>query len=143
MSILAAGAIFLCTPTLVYDGDGPIHCAEGPRLRLAGIAARERDNSCNPGHPCPKASGADAVRALVTILGGPRGTVRYGRSLYAHVRVQAPTMRCLSTGNAKGQRTGAFCTLATGQNLNCLMLASGTVVRWDRYWRRDIVCPRW
>ena len=41
MSVIAAGLVFLCTPTLVADGDGPVWCAEGPRLRIAGIAARD------------------------------------------------------------------------------------------------------
>ena len=43
VAIIPAGPSFTCTPTAVYDGDGPIWCAEGPRIRLAGIAAREMD----------------------------------------------------------------------------------------------------
>jgi endonuclease YncB( thermonuclease family) len=39
--IIAAGATFACTPIAVWDGDGPVWCAEGPRIRLHGIAARE------------------------------------------------------------------------------------------------------
>lgn len=141
MSIIAAGLVFLCTPTHVADGDGPIWCAEGPRIRIAGIAARERDNSCRRGHPCPAASGDDAMRALVNLLGGSRGTVRFHGAAYDHVRVRAATMRCLSIGNADGNRTGAFCALGDGRNLSCAMLATGTVTRWDRYWRRDQRCP--
>ena len=41
--LVKAGQTFTCTPTHVWDGDGPIWCEEGPRLRLAGIAAREMD----------------------------------------------------------------------------------------------------
>jgi hypothetical protein len=37
---VAAAALFLCTPVAVYDGDGPIHCREGQKIRVAGIAAR-------------------------------------------------------------------------------------------------------
>lgn len=141
-AIIVAGALFACTPTLVYDGDGPIFCAEGPRIRVAGIAARERDNSCRAGHPCPTATGDQALRALVTLLGGSRRMVRLGGAGYDHIRVRAPTMRCLSTGDAGGNRTGAFCLLADGRNLSCAMLATGTVVRWDRFWRRDMVCRK-
>lgn len=141
-AIIVAGALFACTPTLVYDGDGPIFCAEGPRIRIAGIAARERDNSCRAGHPCPIASGDQAMSALVTLLGGARGTVRLRGASYDHVRVRAPTMRCLSIGSAGGNRTGAFCQMADRRNLSCAMLATGTVARWDRYWRRDISCRR-
>ena len=142
MSVIAAGLVFLCTPTLVADGDGPVWCAEGPRLRIAGIAARERDNSCRRGHPCPDASGDDAMRALVNLLGGARGRIRFRGAAYDHVRVNAPAMRCLSIGSAGGNRTGAFCTLGDGRNLSCAMLASGTVARWGRYWRGDQRCPR-
>jgi hypothetical protein len=31
-----AAALFLCTPVAVYDGDGPVHCREGQKLRIAG-----------------------------------------------------------------------------------------------------------
>ena len=44
-SIVAAGASFACTPTRVWDGDGPVWYAEGPHVRLAGIAAREMDGT--------------------------------------------------------------------------------------------------
>lgn len=47
--IVAAGTAFTCTPTRVWDGDGPIWCAEGPRIRLEGIAAREMDEPASQG----------------------------------------------------------------------------------------------
>src|SRR3546814_11355617 len=59
-SVIPAGQSFTCTPVAVWDGDGPIWCAEGPHVRLSGVAAREMDGSCRPGHPCPT---ADAVAA--------------------------------------------------------------------------------
>ncbi|HTG64108.1 MAG TPA: hypothetical protein VL917_05530, partial [Sphingomicrobium sp.] len=91
LSIIAAGASFTCTPTAVWDGDGPIWCAEGPRVRLAGIAAREIDGTCRSGQPCPTASGPAARDGLVDLLGGPRG-----RRPEGHVLVKAPPMRCRS-----------------------------------------------
>ncbi len=57
---ISAGQTFNCTPVAVWDGDGPIWCAEGPKIRLAGIAAREIDGICKSGHPCPSASGLAA-----------------------------------------------------------------------------------
>ena len=36
VSVIPTGEEFTCTPTRVWDGDGPIWCAEGPRVRLAG-----------------------------------------------------------------------------------------------------------
>lgn len=128
--IIAAGAAFICTPTAVWDGDGPIWCAEGPRIRLSGIAAREIDEACKPGHPCPSASGAAARDHLVGLLGGARGTLPTG-----HVRVVARPMTCLSDGSAGGSRTAAWCRTSSGIDLNCAMVASGRAMRWDRYWR--------
>ncbi|WP_298815064.1 hypothetical protein [uncultured Sphingomonas sp.] len=49
VQVVAAGQNFRCTPTRVWDGDGPVWCAEGPRLRIAGIAAREADGRCRRG----------------------------------------------------------------------------------------------
>lgn len=140
--IVAAGMVFACTPTLVADGDGPVWCAEGPRVRIAGIAAREADGSCRPGQPCPKASAEAAINALVALLGGSRGTVQFDGSRYTHVRVQAPAMQCVSTGHAQGTRTAAFCRMADGRNLSCAMLATGTVLRWDRFWPNTIRCQQ-
>lgn len=129
LEIVAAGTLFTCTPTAVWDGDGPIWCAEGPRVRLSGIAAREMDGSCRSGQPCPAASATAARNALVGLFGGGRGTLRTG-----HIRVQAAPMRCLSAGSAGGNRTAAWCRLANGRDLSCAMLATHTVLRWDRYW---------
>lgn len=128
--VLAAATLFTCTPTAVWDGDGPIWCAEGPRVRVSGIAAREMDGTCQTNHPCPQASAIAARDALVSLLGGSRGVMRTG-----HVFVSGQPMRCLSTGPAGGNRTGAWCTLADGRDLSCAMVATGTVVRWELYWQ--------
>lgn len=131
--VILAASLFLCTPVAVYDGDGPVWCAEGPRIRISGIAAREMDGTCRANQPCPDASAIEARDALVALLGGARGIIRHGDSI--HIRVTAPTMRCISTGPAVGHRTGAWCTLADGRDLSCAMVAGGTVLRWARYWR--------
>ncbi|MCL6741166.1 hypothetical protein LZ518_08485 [Sphingomonas sp. RB56-2] len=130
VQIVTAGQSFTCTPTAVWDGDGPIWCAEGPRVRLAGIAAREMDGSCSPGQPCPNASAEAARDQLVGLLGGPRGRLATG-----HIRVAARPMNCRSNGSAGGSRTAAWCILANGVDLNCAMIRSGLALRWDRYWR--------
>jgi len=128
--IVAAGITFTCTPVAVYDGDGPIWCAEGPRVRLAGIAAREMDGRCSPSQPCPAASAMSARDRLVELLGGSRGRLSTG-----HVIVRARAMRCLSDGGAGGSRTAAWCTTSTGLDLNCAMVSSAVALRWDRYWK--------
>lgn len=81
-SIVATGETFTCTPTSVWDGDGPIWCAEGPRIQIAGVAAREMDGSCRPNHPCPSVSATEARDWLVQLLGGSRGRLSTG-----HVKV--------------------------------------------------------
>ena len=129
--VVSSGENFNCTPTAVWDGDGPIWCDEGPRIRLSGIAAREIDNECRANHACPTASGVEARDALVHLLGGPRGRLSHG-----HVFVSAPTMRCVSTGSAGGSRTGAWCITSGGIDLSCAMVASGHAGRWERYWGR-------
>ena len=119
---------FVCTPVAVYDGDGPIWCAEGPHIRLAGIAAREMDGSCRRGHPCPRASGTTARGALLELLGGARGRLASG-----HVLVRAATMRCIGFGSAKGDRTAALCDLPGVGDLSCAMVRTGTVLPWPRF----------
>lgn len=126
--VVPSGRTFTCTPIRVWDGDGPIWCAEGPRIRLAGIAAREMDGTCRPGHPCPGASAEQAKAALVALLGGSRGTAREG-----HAIVAGPRLRCTSSGGAGGDRTGAWCALPNGRDLSCEMLRMRTVALWARY----------
>lgn len=128
--IIAAGLAFTCTPIAVWDGDGPIWCAEGPKVRLAGIAAREIDGECKPNHPCPTASGIVARDRLVSLLGGKRGVMETG-----HVRVSSSPIHCRSDGSAGGGRTAAWCVTAKSIDLNCAMVKSKVAVRWGRYWR--------
>ncbi len=129
-SIVASGQTFTCTPTHVWDGDGPVWCAEGPHLRIAGIAAREMDGTCRTNQPCPAASAIEARDALVKLMGGARGTISTG-----HVEVRGPRLTCRSEGGAGGNRTAAWCRLPSGADLSCAMIKTGTVLRWDRYWK--------
>jgi hypothetical protein len=127
--IIAAGSPFECTPTAVWDGDGPIWCAEGPKVRVAGVAAREMDGTCRRNQPCPAISAADARNRLVSLLGGPKGTLESG-----HVLVRSPTMTCLSDGSAGGNRTAAWCVSPAVGDLSCAVVRAGGAVRWPRYW---------
>lgn len=127
-SSVPAGATFRCTPVAVYDGDGPVWCAEGPHVRLAGIAAREMDGSCRSNQPCPDATAIEARDALVRLLGGARGRLSTG-----HIIVRGPTMTCISRGSAGGTRTAALCATPAFGDLSCAMVQSRTVLRWRRY----------
>ncbi|HWU94730.1 MAG TPA: hypothetical protein VN029_03985 [Sphingomonas sp.] len=136
LGIVTAGAAFTCTPVAVWDGDGPVWCAEGPKIRLHGIAAREVkrvggrlvDGGCNRGHPCPAVSGVIARDRLVALLGGAKGSLRTG-----HIRVAAPAMHCVSYGSGKGIRTAASCSLPGVGDLSCALIRANVVLRWRSY----------
>jgi len=130
VAVVPSGVTFSCTPTAVYDGDGPVWCAEGPRIRLAGIAAREMDGTCRSNQPCPNVSAERSRDELVKLVGVPIGRRREG-----HVLVRGPTMRCQSEGDGKGARTAAWCVSPRGGDLSCAMVRSGWALRWERYWR--------
>lgn len=128
--VVPTGRSFQCTPVAVWDGDGPIWCAEGPKIRIAGVAARETDGTCRRNQPCPTASAVDARDRLVRLLGGPRG-----RRPEGHVLVSSPTMACRSDGSAGGSRTAAWCTSPVFGDLSCAVVHAGGALRWPRYWR--------
>lgn len=128
--IMAAGQTFTCTPVAVWDGDGPIWCAEGPKIRLAGIAAREIGGTCRKGHPCPRASGVAARDHLVKLVGRKIGVAKTG-----HIHVRGPALSCRSQGSAGGSRTAAWCSNAHVGDLSRAMVRDGFALRWDRYWR--------
>lgn len=133
--VISDGETFVCTPIAVWDGDGPIWCAEGPRIRLSGIAAREMDGTCSDGHPCPAASGIEARDELVRLLGGPKGSLPTG-----HIKVSAMPLICASKGSARGSRTAALCKTQAGVDLSCAMVSSGKALKWVRYWGGH-TCP--
>lgn len=112
--VVPAGQNFQCTPTRVWDGDGPLWCAEGPHLRIAGIAARESDGTCRSNQPCPAATAEQARDALVAVVGTPRGVAPEG-----HVLVSGPTMTCRSEGGAGGNRTAAWCMSPRSGDVSC------------------------
>lgn len=128
--IVAAGATFTCTPVAVFDGDGPVWCAEGPKVRIAGVAAREIDGTCKPNQPCPPVDAIDARDRLVRLFGGPKGQLGTG-----HVSVRAAPMTCISEGSAGGSRTAAWCRSPAFGDLSCAVVRAGGAIRWPRYWR--------
>lgn len=131
VAVMPAGVTFAWTPTRVWNGDAPVWCAEGPHLRLAGIAARESDGTCRGNQPCAAAAAENARCALVNLLGCRVGTAPQG-----HVLVAVPRLRCVLNGSAGHNRTGAWCVSPTRGDLSCVMVETGTVLRWARYWKR-------
>jgi hypothetical protein len=129
VEIVGAGKSFKCTPIAVWDGDGPIWCAEGPRIRISGVAAREMDGTCRANQPCPAVGAIEARDKVVRLFGGATGKLKTG-----HITVKAPTMTCISEGGAVGSRTAAWCKSPVFGDLSCAVVASGGAVRWPRYW---------
>lgn len=109
----ANAATFSCRVTGVHDGDGPIYCASGEKIRLTAVAARELDGTCSSGHPCPEAT-AEAAKAQLESL------------------VLGQTLRCEQTGTSY-QRITAWCWREDGIEINCAMVRSETSSYWRRY----------
>ena len=126
--LIPADETFSCTPVAVWDGDGPIWCAEGPRVRLSAIAAREIDETCRSGHPCPTASGISSRDHLASLLGRSVGRLSHG-----HISIEGPPLRCRSAGSAGGSRTAARCVSPTYGDIGCRMVSNGYALEWRRY----------
>jgi endonuclease YncB( thermonuclease family) len=116
------GPLFTCTVNGVHDGDGPIYCDEGEKVRLTAIAARELDETCSPGHPCPTASGASATQELRRLA--------LGQALI-----------CEKTGTSY-KRTTAWCWRSDGTELNCAMMRSQKVAYWAKFDPAKRICTR-
>lgn len=129
------GYIFNCKPLGVYDGDGPIYCANGVKIRLAGIAAREINNECLDKHPCPTTSGIEARDYLAILLGNVKGITSKG-----YISITGQALKCISRGVDKYKRVTAFCHSPKYGDLSCAMLESGKVAKWQKYWN-DHKCP--
>ena len=115
------GDRFFCQVASITDGD-TLRCADGTRVRLHAVAARESDESCSPGHPCPSASGAAATATLEQLAGGQG-------------------LQCAPTGTSYNRVT-AICSNEAGVEVNCAMIQSGTALIWPRYNSEKPICQR-
>ncbi len=112
---------FVCEVVRVHDGDGPLWCRSGEKVRVAGVQAPDF-TSASPcrqrraGYVCDDAA-ARRARTIATRL-----------TLHQRLTCQ-PVDRSYS-------RVVARCTLPDGRSLSCALLAAGAAVKWDRYWRR-------
>lgn len=110
---------FSCSVAYVNDGD-TLRCADGTRVRLHAVAARESDETCSPGHPCPTASAASAKTQLERLVIGS-------------------TITCSQTGRSYNRVT-AICWTPAEVEVNCAMIRSGTTVVWERFNREQSIC---
>lgn len=110
---------FECAVAYVNDGD-TLRCKDGTRVRLHAVAAREADETCSPGHPCPAASGASATARLNQL-------------------VEGKVLRCEQTGRSFNRVT-AVCWTPAHEEVNCAMVRSGTTLVWDSFNRQRPLC---
>jgi endonuclease YncB( thermonuclease family) len=128
-AVVPANGVFTCQVVAVHDGDGPIRCANGIKVRVAGVQAPDYESAepCRvhrARYVCSDAQ-ADRSRTIVMRL------------------VQHQTLACVAVGKSYA-RVVARCQFANGLDLSCAILASGAATRWDSYWRRYRMgaCPR-
>ena len=110
---------FSCRVSNVHDGD-TLRCADGTRVRLHAVAAREINETCSAGHPCPTASAAAARMALVKLA-------------------ENRTLDCRRTGRSYNRVT-AICDNDEGIEINCAMVRSGTTLIWNRFHQQQPIC---
>ena len=110
---------FLCDVAYVNDGD-TLRCKDGRRVRLHAVAAREADETCSPGHPCPAATAASATAEL--------------RRLAA-----SQTISCEPVGQSY-DRVTAICWTPAQVEINCAMVRSGTTLVWEKFDRQRALC---
>lgn len=111
--------VFSCDVARITDGD-TLRCADGTKVRLNAVAARETDGTCSAGHPCPSASAEEATAKLADLARGH-------------------TLQCRQTGTSYG-RKAAICVNEDGIEINCAMVESGTALIWPEYARENPIC---
>lgn len=119
--MIIAAASFLCLVTRVHDGDGPLWCANGVRVRVAGVQAPDFENAvpCRRGRAAYVCSNVKAERS---------------RRVVERLTLNR-TMICQTVGKSY-KRVVARCTLTDGRSLSCAMIAAGAATRWESYWRQ-------
>lgn len=121
---ISPAAPFTCAVVRVHDGDGPLWCANGIKVRIAGVQAPDYEDA----EPCRR---PDKRRGRYTC-----NDAAADRSRQTVERlVLRQTLSCQPVGMSYA-RVVARCTLADGRSLSCAVIAAGAAVRWDRYWRQ-------
>lgn len=118
-TVLDRPASFTCSVSTITDGD-TLRCADGTKVRLHAVAAREKDETCSPGHPCPEASGAAATSKLTELTSGQ-------------------ILQCQQTGTSY-DRVNAICRNRSNVEINCAMVESGMAVLWPKFNAQTPIC---
>ena len=117
----AAAPPFACAVIRVHDGDGPLWCANGIKIRIAGVQAPDFESA----QPCRDR------RAGYTCS----DTAAKRSQMIISRLVLNKTLNCQPVGKSY-ERLVARCALPDGRSLSCAAIAAGAAVRWDRYWHR-------
>ncbi|SFP98877.1 thermonuclease family protein [Sphingomonas rubra] len=115
---------FVCQVVRVHDGDGPLWCRSGEKVRVAGIQAPDFANAA----PCRRPA---ARRAAYTC--DDAAATRSRRVVERLTLNQRLTCRPVDRSY---RRIVARCTLPDGRSLSCATIAAGAANRWNTYWRR-------
>lgn len=129
------GVALICLAIALHDVDGPIHCADGTKIRVQGIGATEMDGTCRPNQPCVPGDPFEQRRRMVKVMGAtisretrsPNG----GQLYFAK-----PIRLTIEPTGTSHKRVTAWVRLPDGRDYSCAAIRSGIAVRWDRYDRR-------
>jgi endonuclease YncB( thermonuclease family) len=118
---VATGQSFTCNVIRVHDGDGPLTCANGARIRIAGVQSPDFESAepCRvgkPGYVCDDGRARAAKRVTEGLTLGKRLTC--------------------SAVDHSWNRVVARCWLPDNRSLSCAVVARGAARRWESYWRR-------
>lgn len=124
--LIAAAALpsFTCDVIRVHDGDGPLWCRSGQKVRIASVQAPDFKNA----QPCRRPK---ARRAAYTC----DDTAAERSRVIVERLVLRQRMSCQPVDHSYN-RVVARCTLIDGRSLSCAVIAAGAAVAWPTYWRR-------
>jgi endonuclease YncB( thermonuclease family) len=114
----------ICNVVRVHDGDGPLWCRSGEKIRVAGIQAPDFTSA----EPCHRPAAQRRAYNCDDRAAARSERIMSGLTL-------GKQLVCQPVGNSYS-RAVARCTLPDGRSLSCAAIAAGGAVRWDRYWRR-------
>jgi endonuclease YncB( thermonuclease family) len=115
---------FVCEVVRVHDGDGPLWCSDGRKVRIAGVQAPDFTSAV----PC-----RDRRRAEGNYTCSDAKAERSRRSVERLTLHKRLTCRPVDKSYT---RVVARCTLPDGRSLSCATIATGAAQRWSAYWRR-------
>ncbi|WP_203310466.1 thermonuclease family protein [Sphingomonas beigongshangi] len=115
---------FVCEVVRVHDGDGPLWCRSGEKVRVAGIQAPDFESA----EPCHRPA-ARRIAYTCDDVAAERARLIVSRLTLNRRLI------CQPVGTSY-KRVVARCTLPDGRSLSCAAIAAGAAVRWNRYWRQ-------